>query len=274
MNLFNVGIFRKTLVDSSASIALSAVGIVAFQVLFVWAMINMGTELLQFVSKFPFLMKVFEMGFGIKVEGEVSLTILFAVYFTHAIVLGLTWGVIIAIATRSTVGEIERGTADLLLTLPVSRPEVYVSVSAVCCVSALLLSSCPLLGMWIALQIFETKEVIEISRYLAPATNFFLLNLAVGSLALMISCFLDRRGVAVGTIVGILLCSVVLNFIEPFIEATKTIRFLGLLNYFRPVDVVRTGQWPVSSMIVLISLSIIWWTIGLLMFARRDIPTA
>lgn len=272
--MFNFAIFNKTLRDSGASIVLSALGIVAFQVLFVWAMLNMGTDVLQFVSKIPFLTKIFEMGFGIKVGGEVSLAILLAVSFTHGIVLALTWGVIIATATRTTVGEIERGTADMLLTLPVSRPEVYASTSVVWLFAAALMSVCPLVGLGIALQIFETKEVIELSRYFAPATNFFTLNLAVGSLALVVSCFLGRRGVAVGTIVGILLVSIVLNFIEPFIESIKHIRFLGLLNYFRPVDVVRTGQWPVSSMIVLVGLSMVCWTIGLITFSRRDIPTA
>jgi putative exporter of polyketide antibiotics len=74
--------------------------------------------------------------------------------------------------------------------------------------------------------------------------------------------------------VGLLLCSVVLNFVEPFIEFIKHIRFLGLLNYFRPVDVVRTGQWPISSMLVLVGLAAICWTIGLITFSRRDIPTA
>jgi ABC-2 type transport system permease protein len=272
--MFNLAIFQKTLRDSGVSIVLSALGIVGFQVLFVWAMLNMGTDLMQFISKFPFLTKIFEMGFGIKVGGKVSLTVLFAICFTHAIVLALTWGVIIATATRTTVGEVERGTADMLLTLPVSRPEVYTSTSLVWLFAAVLMSICPLVGMGIALQIFETKEVIKLSSYLAPATNFFTLNLAVGSLALLISCFLDRRGVAVGTIVGLLLCSVVLNFVEPFIEFIKHIRFLGLLNYFRPVDVVRTGQWPISSMLVLVGLAAICWTIGLITFSRRDIPTA
>ena len=89
--MFNYAVFRKTLFDTAWSLALSTVGLVAFVILFVWAMMNMGIQVLEFVSKFPFIRKIFEMGFGINVEGDVSMNILFAVCFTHAIVLALTW---------------------------------------------------------------------------------------------------------------------------------------------------------------------------------------
>ncbi len=272
--MFSPAIFKKTLRDSRISILFAAIGIVLFQILFVWAMLNMGTDLLQFLSKFPFLTKIMEMGFGINVSGEFSISIFLAVCFTHAVVLSLAWSVIIATTTRTTVGEIERGTADLLLTLPVTRPQVYLSTSIVWWLAAALFSVCPLVGIWIGIQIFETDEVVEISRYYAPASNFFTLNLTIGGLASMIACFLDRRSVAIGTIVAILLVSVVLNFVEPFIESIKSIRFLGLLNYFRPVDVVRTGDWPMFNMVVLFLLAAVCWTIGLITFARRDVPTA
>jgi ABC-type transport system involved in multi-copper enzyme maturation permease subunit len=273
-SMFNPAIFLKTLRDAGLLICLAALGMIGFQVLFVWGMLTMGTELLDFVSKLPFLAKIFEVALGIKVEGEVSLGILFSISFTHGIVLMLSWSVIIAIATGVTVGEIERGTADMLLTLPVSRPEVYVSTTGVWLLAAGMLSLSPLLGMSIALACFETKEVVSLSQYIPPALNFLALNMSIGALATMVSCFLDRRGVAIGAIAGIALCSVVLNFIEPFISGIKQIQFLGLLNYFRPVDVVRTGVWPIGNIVVLLSLFAICWTIGLVTYSRRDIPTA
>ena len=270
--MFSPAIFKKTLRDSSISIALSAVGIVGFQVLFVWAMLNMGTDLLKFVSNFPFLIKIFEMGFGIKVDGEVSINIMFAVCYTHAVVLALTWSVIIATTTRTTVGEIERGTADMLLSLPVTRPEVYFSTSLVWWFAAGLLSFCPLLGIWIAVQFFQMEEPVVLSRFVAPGVNFFALNLAIGGLSSMVACLMNRRGVAIGTIVAIALSSVVLNFIEPFIEAIKSLRFLSLLNYFRPVDIVRTGEWPVTNMLVIVAFAAACWTIGLITFSRGISP--
>ena len=146
--MLNSAIFLKTFRDSAVSLLLAIVGLIAFQILFVWAMLNMGTEVLEFVSKVPFITKMFEMSLGIKVDGEVSLNILFAVCYTHAVALSLVWFVVISTVTRTTVGEVERGTADMLLTLPVSRPEVYFSTSLVWWTITAILSYVPIVGMW------------------------------------------------------------------------------------------------------------------------------
>lgn len=174
--MFNFAIFKKSLDETFWPLVISVIGLVSFTVLFVWAMLNMGTELLKFVAQFQFIAKIFKMGFGVDVTGEVSITILLAVCFTHAVVLSVTWAVIIACSTRSLAGEVERGTADLLLTLPVSRPEVYCSTSLVWVLAAAVLSSCPFLGVWIGIHVFDTKEPVEISRFLAPTANFFCLS--------------------------------------------------------------------------------------------------
>ena len=144
-----LAIIRKTARDSSAVFALVCCGIVAFVVLFVWAMQNMGRELMDFLSRFPFLQQIFEMGFGIDISGEVSLDIMYAVSFTHLVVLILSWAFLLATITRVTVGEFERGTADLLLTLPVTRIGVYFSTSLVWIAGAGLVSACPLFGIWL-----------------------------------------------------------------------------------------------------------------------------
>ena len=124
--MINHAIFWKTFRDSASLLIAAAVGVILFTMLFVWSMLDMGTELMRFVSQFEFLKKIFEVGFGINVSGEVSLRILFAVCFTHGVILTLSFAVIIANATRVIVGEVERGTADLLLTLPVNRlPRVF-----------------------------------------------------------------------------------------------------------------------------------------------------
>lgn len=272
--MFNFAIFKKTFGETFWSLAIASIGMVTFVVLFVWAMLNMGTELLNFVSKFAFIAKIFKMGFGVDVSGDVSLTILFAVCFTHAVVLSLTWAVIITTATRSTAGEIERGTADMLLTLPVSRPEVYFSTSLVWILAAAILSCGPLLGVWIALQIFEMTEPVAITRFFAPTFNFFCLNLAIGGISSMTASCVNRRGLAIGIVVGVAFVSVALTFLEPFIEPIKPIRFLSLLNYFRPVDVVRSGVWPLSQMLTMVAVGVVTWLVGMVVFARKDIPTA
>ena len=272
--MWNHAIFLKTLRDSISIVILCAIAIMAFQVVFAWAMLEMGTDLLEFVSKVPFLTKIFEISFGIKVDGEVSVNILFAVCFTHAVVLALAWSNVVAIATRISAGEVEKGTADLLLSLPVTRGEAYFSASAVWVLAAALLSFCPIPGTWIALQLFETDEAVHLSSFIAPACNFLALNIAVGGLASLFASMVDRRSLAIGWIVAVLLLSMVFKFVEPFIEDFGAVNFMGLMHYFNPVDVVRTGEWPMSDIGCLLAAGIVSWVGSLMIFSTRDIPTA
>ena len=105
--MVNWAIVRKTWGDSRWAIGGAVLGTLVFVLIFVAGMTNMGTELLKFIGQFPFLKKIFEMGLGIQVGSEVSLTVLFAVSFTHLVPLALAWGTVVAIVTRTTVGEIE-----------------------------------------------------------------------------------------------------------------------------------------------------------------------
>ncbi len=272
--MINGAIFWKTVRDSAVMLVACAVGLIAFVVLFTWAMLNMGAQVLKFIAEMPWLSKLFEVAFGINVTGEVSLTILFAICFTHAVVFMLSWSFVIATTTRVTVGEIERGTADLLLTLPVRRSEVYASTTLPWMLAIVMLAFCPLVGVWIGTLIFETDEVVEVGRYAKPAWNAVFLMWAIGGISSLASSLIDRRGPAIGTVVAVVLVSAVLSFIEPFIEVVKRIRFISLLNYFRPVDVVRENQWPVVEMTVLFGIGLVGWLVGLMIFCRKDIPTA
>ena len=272
--MINYGLIRKTFGDSTLTLCISFVGLIAFVILFAWAMLNMGQELMEFVSTLGFVKKIMEMSLGLKLEGELSINMLFAVCFTHGIVLTTVWGVLIATVTRCTAGEVERGTADILLSLPISRANVFCSTTVVWIVLAAVLSLCPIVGIWLSVPIFQPEEVVEIHRYVAPTINFFCLNLAIAAMSSLVGSLHDRRGIAVGIIVSITLVSVVLNFLEPFIEALEPIMFLSFLNYFRPVDVVREGIFPVSSCIKLLVFALTCWFAGMFVFCRKDIPTA
>lgn len=272
--MINVGIFQKTIADSWLSAIMAGIGLIGFTIVFVWAMQNMGTELLNFVSKFPFVRKIFEMSLGIDVSGEVSIEILFSVVFTHGIVLLLTWATIISLATRVTVSEMETGTADILYSLPVSRKEILVSTSAACMLVLTFLSFCPLFGIWMGTKLLETDHPIALYPFVITATNFLFLNLSIASVSLMIGCILNRRSLAVGVIVGIVFISAAMSFLEPFVPLLKNVQSLSLLGYFRPVDVVRAEAWPINAMTSLGLIAIVSWTVGLVVLCRKDIPTA
>jgi ABC-type transport system involved in multi-copper enzyme maturation permease subunit len=236
--MFNFAIFRKTLRDGVWACALSSVGLIAFVVLFVWAMQEMGTEVLEMVSNIPFLLKIFETSFGIEISGDVSLNLICGVCFTHGVVLALTWTVIIAATTRVTAGEIDRGTADILLALPVSRSAIYFSTTLAWLLFAVVLAVCPLLGFTVAKFTIATEEPIDLASFVPPAVNFFFLNVAVGGISAMIGGILNRRGVAVGMSVGVIVSSYVVGILVPLAPGLERFSPISLMSYFRPVDLV------------------------------------
>ncbi len=260
--------------DSLWTAIFSCLGTIAFVILIGVAMVNIGDELLKFVAKLPFLKNIFEVSFGISVSGEVSLNILFAVCFTHLVTLMLAWATIVATVTRTSVGEVERGTADLLFSLPLTRWRILVSVTVVWVLIAAVIALCPLIGVFIGSRIYARQETIEFARFGLVTANLFALHLAIGGIATLVSSLTLRRGQAIAIIMAIALVSVALNFVEPFIKAVERIRFLGLLYYFRPADIVRTGEFSGVKVGVLLALAFVTWLIGTIVFCRKDIPVA
>lgn len=76
-----------------------------------------------------------------------------------------------------------------------------------------------------------------------------------------------------GIVFGIVLASYLLNSLAQFWGTAKSIAFLSLQNYYRPLLILRETAWPVTDMLVLIAVSAILWTAGVMIFARRDIYT-
>ena len=273
--MMNLAIFRKTLSDSCSTLLAAALGLTAFVVVFVWAMLNMGTELMEFISKFGFLRRIFEMSLGISLEGEVSVNTLFAVSFTHAVSLTLCWTVVIAAATRVTAGEVERGNSRSATDVTVdAQSNIFVDFTRLVVGSAgdVLLPVGRHDGQH---TLVSTRRANRVEQVYCPHLQFRLPEPGSGRTGDArwqfvkssgpSDCRRGRDGPAL---------SAVLNFLEPFLEVVKNIRFLGLLSYFRPVDIARSGIWPWSSMGSLLLLAAFCWIFGLIVFCRKDIPTA
>lgn len=179
---------------------------------------------------------------------------------------------LIATATRQTSGEMDRGTTELAIALPLSRREFYLSGWSCSMIISVLLSVAPLLGIWIGSRLFEPFEPIRFSRFAIASINFMLLNLAVSSLAILIGVHLVRRGVAVALISAILILFVAMNFLESFLPAIQQVKFVSFLHYYRPGEVVRNEYWPIADMISLLAITTICSIAGATVWQYRDMP--
>ena len=89
----------------------------------------------------------------------------------------------------------------------------------------------------------------------------------------MVSSLSNRRGRAFGVVFAIVLVSFLVNFLAQLWEPARSLAFLSVLNYYRPLLILRDTSWPLTDMLVLVAVGGVLWLAGMLIFARRDICT-
>ncbi|MBU0637930.1 MAG: ABC transporter permease [Planctomycetes bacterium] len=140
----SLAIVRKTFRDTLWVFLLLTLAIVAFEMLFVRAMSVFAGEITEIWFSKEALRRLIQMMVGADLAENATPTGLMTVGFAHPLLYAFTWTLILTICTRVIAGEIDRGTADLLLTLPISRASLYVSVSLVWLVCGVPISVAPL----------------------------------------------------------------------------------------------------------------------------------
>ncbi len=193
--------------------------------------------------------------------------------WVHPVVLAIIWSHAMICCTRLPAGEIDRGTIDLTLTLPVTRWAILRNESLVWIGAGLVVLALGFAGYMVGRAYVEPAARPDTNRTLLVLANCFCLYLAVGGLAWCVSASFDRRGPALALVFMILLASYLLNFLGPFSKLADRLSCLGLLDYYRPLAILRDGVVPWRNMALLLMLATILWTSAGLIFNRRDICT-
>lgn len=269
----SMALLRKTWRDTWFVLLLATLSVGVFEVIFILAVSANLANMKQYIRTIPpFVQDLLKMLAGADILDHLTPSGLMSVGFAHPFVQLVIWSFTLAYCTRVIVGEIEAGTADLLMTLPVSRTRIYVTVSAVWFAAGAALAAMPWLGTC-AGQYLCHKGPFDLGRLAMVSANLFCLYLAVGAGALWLSAISARRGRAIGILTGLLLGSFLLNFFAVIWKPAEKIAFLGVLNYYQPLPTIAGGEWPLRNMTVLLVATAICWTGGLMQFRRRDILT-
>jgi ABC-type transport system involved in multi-copper enzyme maturation permease subunit len=164
----------------------------------------------------------------------------------------------------------------VLLALPVSRSRLLISETVAWLLSACLLFGGLLLGTWLGTTRLDPSMLPDWSRLLKVLPNLVLVYLVIGLIALLASMASDRKVRAVLTAVIVTIVSVVINFLytlDSSLAFTKSIAFLSLLDYYKPLRVMVNDAWPLRDMVVLLGVCITLWVLALVILCRRDVTT-
>ena len=270
----NRAVMWKTWHDTAMLFVLLLVTVFVWEHVFVFGIRSLAGDIVKFSQRFPFFLKLIQTLMGGKLEVEPNATSLITLGFSHPFLYSVMWTFIVANCTRVLLAEIDRGTADLLVTLPVSRVGIYTSVSAVWLLAGVPACAMPWLGIWFAVRAFPLEEALDFGRLALPIVNMYLLYAAIGCVTMWISTLYSRRGPAIAVVIGILLASFIINFLVAMVPSLHWMGHIGLLQYYRPLESVRSGHLPLDNLMVLGGVAVVTWLAGLWGFSRRDIPAA
>jgi ABC-2 type transport system permease protein len=271
----NAAIVRKSLREALLPLSVVVLGVLIFEMIFIHAIGTYAEEILGMWARRPALKRIVQVLVGSEFGDQISATAFASLGLVHPVMLTLSWAFVLASVSRGIAGEVERGTADLLFTLPISRVRLYLSLTGVWLLTTALIAVTPWVGIWNGLRISPMWEPVDVRLLGIAAVNYYALLLALASATLCLSAFHPRRGVTIAILIGILVASFLVNFLEPFWNpAREQLRFLGILNYYRPFIIVRDEAWPVWNLAALLGSAVVLWCVGLWRFCTRDIPAA
>ena len=267
------GVFRKSLREVAVPSIAYGSALLAVTALISYVLPKFRAELSESWLKVEFIRKIVTALVGTELGAVLDPVGLTAFAWAHPVVLALVWAHSLTISTRLPAAEIDRGTIDVLLGLPVSRGRVFVADCCAIAIAATAVLTCVLAGNLLGTAAAPPEHRPSAAAMAVAAVNGTLLYFAVAALTLFVASLCDRRGKAVAVVLVLVIASFLINFLAPFWEPMEAIEFLSFLYYYRPVLILVGGEWPVPDLIILTALTVLFGVAAYWIFRRRDICT-
>jgi ABC-2 type transport system permease protein len=168
---------------------------------------------------------------------------------------------------RLIAGEEEDGTLELELTSPVERRRVYTERLVALWLDVLVLVTVLTVvsyGLVVALDID-----VGLTFLLAGSTGLYLLVIGMGTIAFGIGAITGRRAVALGVAAALAVLAFILDAIGPIVPA-GWMTAVSPFSWYLENEPLANG-FDVPRLLLLGGVPIVFATIGLVRFARRDL---
>lgn len=267
------GLLEKTIREVWLGTLLFGMALCAAMCMLTYVLPKAQEGMSEMFAKMPFMKNLIAALVGTEITGEITARLMQSILWVHPVVLALLWAHDIVFCTRVPVAEIDRGTIDLLLGLPVSRGAVYRAETIVWLLSGAIIVFLGACGHWLTIPAIPAEMRPPSRATIYVLMNLFGVYLAVGGLAFLISSLSDRRGIAIGTIFGIVISSFLLNFLAPFWPLAKKVSVASVMHYYQPAEILRSETFPWQNLTVLCLSAAACWLAAGIIFSRRDVCT-
>jgi ABC-2 type transport system permease protein len=178
-------------------------------------------------------------------------------------------GVFVIMAGAATVArEVERGTIELLLSVPESRTRLFAAKLGALFAGILVLVAATVGALWLgALLVEETLEVGNLLALGAVLTSF---AVAVGGYTVLLSSFSKDRGKPAGIAAGITLAFYVAWVVSDLSEDWGWLSNFSIFTAFDPQRALASGEIEPLHLGALLAVGLVCALAAAVVFRRRD----
>lgn len=267
----NRGLIIRALRETWSTTALFGLALLLAETAIAFVLPRFQAQLSQQWIQMPFVQGIIKAMVGADVSAGIGPEIFTSIPWVHPVVLAVFWAHAIIFCTRIPSGEVDRGTIDVLLSLPITRWSLHLSETAAWLISAAAVAALATLGNAIGSTLAQVQW--EPGRIAIVLVNLSCLYAAVGAIAWFLSALNDRRGRAMAGAFIIVVVSFLLNYLAQFWEPLSHIAFLSLLKYYQPLRALKDATWPLADISILAAIAAAFWTAAGIVSARRDLTT-
>lgn len=181
----------------------------------------------------------------------------------------MTLFLLISIAGTSLAGEVERGTAEILLSRSVSRLSIFFSKYLVGLVALIAFTIC---SVWVVIPLSGIHGVeYTVENYFYISILGLLSGLAVLSLAMMFSAFFSEKSKTYMVTGGIVLLMYVVNIAAQLQESLSGLKWLSFFHYYDHYAALVNTSIRLEAIVVFGGVAVICTAVGAWRWYTRDI---
>ncbi|HLI51566.1 MAG TPA: ABC transporter permease subunit [Thermomicrobiaceae bacterium] len=194
--------------------------------------------------------------------------------FVGAELLRIIWPIIVEVfaimsGAALVAQEIERGTAEIWLSVPESRARLLASKIAALFLAELGLVIVTVITLAIGAVILG--EPVVLSRLLVLGVVLLSLSIVVAGYSVLFSAFFDARGRPAGIAAGVTIAFYMLWVASSFGSSWSWLRYLSIYAAFQPQAALGGDPIPVLGVIALFIIGLACAGASLVVFQRRDV---
>ena len=188
----------------------------------------------------------------------------------HPIAIALLSVFAVGASSLAIAGERQRGTLEVLLARPLSRPTLYGTITVALLLVVAVALAALLAGFTTGAAVQNVLDELAVERMPLVFLNGLLLWGAFTTFGLAASVTFDRAGPAIGLTLAYLLVNYFLEILGSLWTDAAWTQDYSLFHHFNPTEILGGELYPVDLLVTAVAFVVpIAW--ALVVFPRRDI---